>query len=89
MYCIVVYDVNVKRVSKVHKLMKQYLFWTQNSVFTGEITLGKLKELVGKVRKIVNQDEDSVIFYTVRRDDMLNQNLIGVDKSLSTSNIIG
>jgi len=46
MYVILVYDVNEKRVAKMLKLCRRYLNWIQNSVFEGEITEVKLKELI-------------------------------------------
>ena len=45
MYVIAVYDVGQKRVGKMLKLCRRYLNWIQNSVFEGEITDVKLKEL--------------------------------------------
>lgn len=33
MYVLVAYDVDAKRVAKVHKVLKKYLTWTQNSLF--------------------------------------------------------
>ena len=50
MYVIVVYDVGEKRVGKMLKLCRQYLCWVQNSVFEGELSEVKLKEL--EVNKI-------------------------------------
>lgn len=38
MYVLIAYDVDAKRVAKVHKVLKKYLTWTQNSLFEGEIT---------------------------------------------------
>ena len=45
MYVILVYDVGEKRVGKMLKLCRRYLNWIQNSVFEGEISEVKLKEL--------------------------------------------
>jgi CRISPR-associated protein Cas2 len=45
MYCILVYDVNIKKVSKVNKILRRYLYWVQNSVFEGEISESNLMEL--------------------------------------------
>lgn len=45
MYVILVYDCGEKRVAKMLKLCRKYLNWIQNSVFEGEITEVKLKEL--------------------------------------------
>ena len=43
MYVLIVYDVSVERVSKVHKLLKRYLNWRQNSVFEGEVTNSQIE----------------------------------------------
>jgi CRISPR-associated protein Cas2 len=52
MYVILVYDIGIKRVAKMLKLCRQYLCWIQNSVFEGEITEAKLRELVLKMELI-------------------------------------
>ena len=63
MYVILVYDCGEKRVGKMLKLCRKYLNWIQNSVFEGEITEVKLKELTLKAEKIMNNDEDSLIVF--------------------------
>ena len=45
MYVILIYDVSEKRVGKMLKLCRQYLCWIQNSVFEGELSEVKLREL--------------------------------------------
>ena len=49
MYVILVYDFGEKRVGKMLKLCRKYLHWIQNSVFEGEISEVKLKELLQKM----------------------------------------
>ncbi|NIS39069.1 CRISPR-associated endonuclease Cas2, partial [Candidatus Saccharibacteria bacterium] len=66
MYVILVYDVNQKRVGKMLKLCRRYLHWIQNSVFEGEITLVKLKELKQKASRIMDMEEDSMIIFKSR-----------------------
>ena len=51
MYVVLVYDIGERRVAKMLKLCRQYLIWIQNSVFEGEITEVKLKELIFKAKK--------------------------------------
>ena len=46
MYCILIYDVEAKKTVKLLKLCRKYLNWIQNSVFEGNITEVKLKELI-------------------------------------------
>ena len=53
MYLILVYDIGEKRVGKMLKLCRKYLNWIQNSVFEGEITEVKLKELLFKAKEII------------------------------------
>ena len=64
MYVIVVYDVGEKRVGKILKLCRQYLCWIQNSVFEGELSEVKLRELKLKIKGIIDQLEDSIIIFT-------------------------
>ena len=56
MYVILVYDCGQKRVGKMLKLCRKYLSWIQNSVFEGEISEVKLKELILKAEKIMEKD---------------------------------
>jgi CRISPR-associated protein Cas2 len=88
MYVVLVYDVNVKRISKIYKLIKQYLHWTQNSTFEGEINKGTLNELKRKINIIINLDEDSIVIYMMQSDYYLEKDIIGLDKGKYTSFII-
>lgn len=64
MFVIITYDVNEKRVGQVCKKLREYLDWTQNSVFEGEITKGKLEKCLAEIQKII-REEDSVYLYQV------------------------
>ena len=55
MYVILVYDFGEKRVNKMLKLCRKYLNWIQNSVFEGEISEAKLKELCKKRSRLLQQ----------------------------------
>ena len=74
---IIVYDVEQKRVGKMCKLMRSYLNWVQNSVFEGEITLGKLTELKARINKIMDEDADSVIFFQMESNKWLKREVMG------------
>ena len=63
------------------KLCRQYLNWIQNSVFEGEITEVKLKELVIKARKIMKEEEDSLIIFKSRDQKWLEKEIIGQEKN--------
>ncbi len=81
MYVILVYDVNQKRVGKMLKLCRRYLNWIQNSVFEGEITDVKLKELKHKAMKIMDVETDSLIIFKSRDEKWLKKEIVGRDKN--------
>ncbi|TSA27005.1 MAG: CRISPR-associated endonuclease Cas2 [Bacteroidetes bacterium] len=66
MYTILVYDIGEKRVGKMVKLCRKYLHWIQNSVFEGEITEVKLKELKHHARYLMDEEVDSLIIFSSR-----------------------
>ena len=80
MFIILVYDIGEKRVTKVLKKCRKYLYWVQNSVFEGEITLAKFKMLKEELRRIIHKDEDSVIIYNLRTTNYSSREVIGLDK---------
>jgi CRISPR-associated protein Cas2 len=81
MYVILVYDMGEKRVGKMLKLCRRYLNWIQNSVFEGEITEVKLKELQGAARRVMKEDEDSIIIFKSRDQKWLDKEIIGQERS--------
>lgn len=87
MYCIVVYDIKEKRVARMLKLCRRYLNWIQNSVFEGELTELKLKELKHEAGKIMVADEDSLIIFRSREQRWLDKEIIGHER-MSTDNFL-
>ncbi len=81
MYVILVYDIGQKRVGKMLKLCRQYLNWIQNSVFEGEITEVKLKELEYRAKQIMEKDEDSLIIFSSSNLKWLDKKIIGKEKN--------
>ena len=75
------YDIDAKRVGKMLKLMREYLHWIQNSVFEGEITDVKLKELKMRAKELMNNDTDSLIIFKSRDEKWLDKEIIGEDKN--------
>ena len=86
MFVIMVYDVNVKRAAKVLKVSRRYLSWVQNSVFEGDITPGKLNALKSELTKIINETEDSILFYTWHFKNYALRECIGISKALTEEN---
>jgi CRISPR-associated endoribonuclease Cas2 len=73
MYVILVYDIGEKRVGKMLKLCRRYLHWIQNSVFEGEITEVRLRELLHEARQIMKAQEDSLIVFSSRDERWLRK----------------
>ncbi len=81
MYVLLVYDINEKRVNKALKTCRRYLHWIQNSVFEGEITAGKLAELLSRLKKIIKKDEDSVLIFKFASEKLFEKQIMGVEKA--------
>jgi CRISPR-associated protein Cas2 len=71
LYVVVVYDVGIERVDSVRHILKRYLTWIQNSVFEGEISIGKLEEMRILISYIINKEKDSVIVYSLNNPSWL------------------
>jgi CRISPR-associated protein Cas2 len=86
MYYIAVYDVAQKRVGKMLKLFRKYLHHIQNSVFEGELTDANFLRLKSEIKKIYNDEQDSIIFFSMN-GKYLEKEIVGVEKK-SASNFI-
>jgi CRISPR-associated protein Cas2 len=86
MYVIAMYDINTetkagqKRLRRIFKLMKKYLIRIQNSVFEGELTNAKVEELKLKVKGIIDDSIDSVIFFKSRDIKWMDKDICGAQK---------
>lgn len=81
MYVILVYDFGEKRVGKMLKLCRKYLHWIQNSVFEGEISEVKLKELIQKANVFMDKTEDSIILFKHPSQIVMEKEVIGDERS--------
>ncbi|WP_160711342.1 CRISPR-associated endonuclease Cas2 [Chitinophaga solisilvae] len=81
MYVILVYDMEQEKVTKMLKLCRRYLNWIQNSVFEGEITEVKLKELIIEAKAFMNTRKDSIIIFSSRDEKWLDKQVIGLEKN--------
>ncbi|HHY91179.1 MAG TPA: CRISPR-associated endonuclease Cas2 [Clostridiales bacterium] len=80
MFIILVYDVNTKRVAKVLKTARKYLYWVQNSVLEGDISEANFIKLKTELLKKINPEEDSIIFYTFRTKSYSKREEYGLKK---------
>lgn len=61
--------------------------WVQNSVFEGDITEGKLTKCRHELLNVINDEEDSVYFYSLENRLNYRKTVMGVEKEL-TGNIL-
>lgn len=80
MFVIVVYDVGQKRVGKVLKKCREYLFWVQNSVLEGNLTEMRLRQLKRELESIIDLDKDSVIIYKFESLKYSSREIMGREK---------
>lgn len=80
MYVILVYDFGEKRVAKMLKLCRKYLNWIQNSVFEGEISEVRLKELLSLSKDFMDETEDSVIIFKGLSNRSLEKEIVGKER---------
>ncbi|WP_343690414.1 CRISPR-associated endonuclease Cas2 [Chitinophaga sp.] len=81
MYIILFYDIKEERVGKMLKLCRRYLNWIQNSVFEGELSDVKLKELVNYALEIIDTGYDSIIIFKTRQEKWLDKQVIGRERN--------
>ena len=78
MFVLLVYDVNVKRVTKVLKIGRKYLNHVQNSVLEGELSLAQYKRLKHEIEKTINPRQDSVRLYLLRTTQYMTIEKLGI-----------
>ena len=85
MFIILVYDIEVKRVAKVCKYLRQHLNWIQNSVFEGQLTKAQLARVKSGLEALTDPEYDSIIIYQLRDARWINKEVMGVDKNPATN----
>jgi len=83
-FVIMAYDINVERVTKVLHIGRRYLNWVQNSLLEGELTSAQFARLKADLRKIINEKEDSVVFYVLQRQEYFDRQVLGLEKGGQT-----
>lgn len=82
MYYIAVYDIaSETRLPRVLKTFRKYLFWIQNSVFEGELNETQFKSLKEDLKKVINKQEDSILFFNVENKRYLTKGKLGIEKN--------
>ncbi len=76
-----VYDVSEKRVNKILKIGRKYITWVQNSVLEGEILPSSFMKMKNEITKVINTNEDSVLFYIIRDLKYTSRETLGIIKN--------
>lgn len=84
---VIVYDVGVERVNKVRSFLREYMNWVQNSVFEGELTKAEFLKIKSRLKELIQESSDHIIFYSSRDRKYLGIEDLGTPKA-DTSNII-
>ena len=87
MYYIVVYDADVERVDKVHKFLKRYLNWIQNSVFEGELGDADFVSVKKRLNEIIDKNADSILIFRFKDKRSFEKEVIGKERNV-VSNVI-
>ena len=87
MYCIIVYDVGVEKVTKLHKFLRKYLCWIQNSVFEGELGEADYVAIKKRVKELLDLKVDSMLIFRFRDKYAFEKEIIGKERN-STETII-
>jgi len=80
MFVIMAYDIGVERVAKALKVARKYLTWIQNSVFEGELTRARFERLKVEMKKVIDHENDSVVFYIFRTKMYTSRETLGIEK---------
>lgn len=86
LYYIAVYDISSPfRLAKVLKIFRKYLEWIQNSAFEGELTEGQFLNLKKELRKVMDKEKDSILFFYSENRKYINKEILGVEKNQLTN----
>lgn len=87
MYYIIVYDVGVEKVAKLHKYLRTYLTWVQNSVFEGELGDADILAVKKHIKEIIDSETDSVLLFRFRDRRTFEKEVIGKERN-STGTVL-
>ena len=77
-----IYDINTEdkegrqRLVKTIKTCRKYLIHVQKSVFEGDITEGQVALLKKEIMRIINQDRDFVILYSLPDGSKMKRDIL-------------
>ena len=86
LYYIAVYDIaSPKRLPKVLKIFRRYLFWIQNSSFEGELNETQFLSLKRDLKTVIKKDQDSILFFWAENKKFISRQTMGFEKNEVTN----
>ena len=79
MYVIIVYDTEKKNCTHLHKFLKKYLHWNQNSVFEGTVSRAQFMEIKHILEERRAKDSH-IILYSMENDKLVTKEEMGKPK---------
>jgi CRISPR-associated protein Cas2 len=82
LYYIAVYDIaSEKRLPKVLKVFRKYMFWIQNSAFEGELNESQFFSLKKELTSVIDKREDSILFFRAENKRFIAREVFGIEKN--------
>lgn len=69
------YDVDSKKCPKIMKILRKYLYHTQNSVFHGSLTPKQFRKLKKELEPIITKTDSLLFFYTYNDKDLITEKI--------------
>ena len=88
MFVILCYDVEQKRLSRMRKTAKKYLFPAQRSVFEGNLTEYALGRLQEEIAAIVDPGRDAVTIYCCNNASQMYKRQLGLSGGTDDSSFL-
>lgn len=86
LYYIAVYDIaSPKRLPKVLKIFRRYMFWIQNSSFEGELNESQFAQLKKDLKPVIKKNEDSILFFWAENKKYISREILGLEKNEVTN----
>ena len=86
MFVLIVYDTEADNCVKLHKCLKKYLNWNQNSVFEGNVTRAQYVK-IRDILEVQRAPKSHIVLYSMENEKLLTREELG-DAQGNVSNII-
>ena len=72
------YDISDnKRSNLIRNILRSYCWQQQYSVYEGQLTHKQIKDLIGKIKKIINPKNDNILIYPLSKRNIFSKTVFG------------